>query len=144
MSKGWTALVLVAVATSGCRQDRPDDAYRAFAKAFAERNADTAWKLLSSSTRALLTSTAKATALAEHAKAPKDGRGLMFEGESLARKVKAVAIIREGDERATVEVLDDAGGRAKVAMVRERGKWRVDLTKELRAVAARIGKPALR
>ncbi len=131
----WVVLVALAACHPG-PAPAPEAAYRAFVTAYAKGDADAAWALVSSGTQAALTRAAQEAAAAEHVKPPKDGELLMFQGDVLPQKIKDVSVGEKRGDRVELAVTDDAGGQEKVSLVREQGKWRVDLTAEL-AHAAR-------
>src|SRR6266542_4308880 len=64
--------------------ERPDAAYRAFARAVAERDADRAYALLSSDTQAWLEARAKSAAASAPGVVPPSGRSLLLGDASLA------------------------------------------------------------
>lgn len=121
------AVALAAALALGCRraEERPDDAYRGFARAVAERDADRAYALLSSDTQAWLEARAKSAAAAAPGVVPPSGRSLLLGDASLApRPLADVVVLREARDRAVLSVAEDGGAKGEVELVRERG-WRV-------------------
>ena len=127
------ALLFSLVLLAGCRKaEGPEEAYRRFAQATAKRDAATAWSLLSSESQQALTRAAADVAKAEGREAPKDGRQLLLsDATTLVAPPRDASAVFEGD-RTFVVVRDEAGERGRVAMVKEDGRWRVDLSRELR------------
>lgn len=127
------AAVLFLVVLGACQQRAgPDVAWRQFVEAARKGDEKAAWPLLSKATQDELTRAAVAVAEAEGQKPPKDGRALMFQHRSsLVSPPTVVEAVFEGDDAATVNVLDEAGERGSVRAVREDGRWRFDLTQQL-------------
>ena len=124
------ALALAAVlALAGCRSEGPPDtAYRAFAQATRDGDAETAWSLLSSSTREWLDRRASEVASrAPEGVVPSSGKALLLGNAALAApRVKSVVILRETADRAVVKVEAEGQPPREVTLVNERG-WRVDI-----------------
>jgi hypothetical protein len=107
------------------RDAPPDAAYRAFARAMGERDAERAWALLSSDTRAWLDARAKAVAAAAPGVVAPSGRQLLVGDAALAlRPLASVIVLRESPDLAVVEVAEEGGAKRPVELVREKG-WRV-------------------
>jgi hypothetical protein len=120
-------LALLAVLALSCSRaaDRPDAAYRAFARAVADRDAERAWGLLSADTRAWLDARARATAAAAPGVIPPSGRQLLLGDGSVApRALAEVVVLREARDLAVVKASEEGGAGREVELVRERG-WRV-------------------
>jgi hypothetical protein len=127
----FAVLVASALAFVACEPPAPDAAttYRKFAAAAMAGDADTSWSLLSEPTRAVLTDAARTRAAAEGKPSPADGRRLALgEGSQLSRKVLRAQVTSETATTADVEVVDEKEAHEHVALVRETGGWRVDLT----------------
>lgn len=119
------AVVLASALACAAREGSPDVAYRAFARAVADRDADRAWSLLSSDTQAWLEARAKAVAAAAPGVVQPSGRQLLLGTAARSgRPLANVVVIRESRDRAIVEVEEEGGARHQVEMVRESG-WRV-------------------
>jgi hypothetical protein len=118
----FTAFVLLA---AGCSRDvTPAGAYRAFARAVAERDADRAFGLLSKDTQAWLDARAAGVARLAPGVVPASGRQLMLGDAALGPGPRLqVVVLRESRDVAVLEV-SDGGARREVEMVRE-GSWRV-------------------
>jgi len=122
-----SAALALAAAMSGCRrpEERPDAAYRAFARAVADRDAERAWALLSSDTRAWLEERARAAAAAAPGVVAPSARQLLVGDAALTpRPLGDVVVLREARDRAVLGVGEEGRGRAEVELVRE-GGWRV-------------------
>jgi hypothetical protein len=121
-----SALAALALALA-CRraEERPDEAYRAFARAVADRDADRAYALLSSDTQAWLDERARSAAASAPGVVPSSGRSLLLGDASLApRQMGEVVVLREARDRAVLSVAEEGAGKGDVELVRERG-WRV-------------------
>ncbi len=117
--------VLLALVLSCARDGAPADAYRAFAKAVAERDADRAFGLLSRDTQAWLDARAARLAAAAPGVVPPGGRHLLLGDAAFATTpLSQVTVMRESRDAALLEVADASGARREVQMVRE-GGWRI-------------------
>jgi hypothetical protein len=119
-----------ALALAGCapQDPAPDAVYRAFARAAAERDAAAAWPLLSSRTRAWIEARARAAADRAPGLVPPSGQRLLFgDAAGPARPVKEIEVLRRDAERAELRLTEAGGATASVLLVREEGRWRLDL-----------------
>jgi hypothetical protein len=124
------ALLAGTLAAAACapRDGTPDAAYRAFARAVADRDADRAWALLSADTREWLDARARAAAAAAPGVVAGSGRQLLLgTAARAARPLSAAVVVRESRDLAVVEVEEQGGPRRAVELVREAGGWRVRL-----------------
>ena len=120
-----SAAVALALALSCARELPPAAAYRAFARAAADRDADRAWALLSSDTQAWLDARAKEVAAEAPGVVAPSGRALLLGDAALAaRPVASAVVVRESRDLAVLAVQEEGGPKREVEMVRERG-WRV-------------------
>ena len=120
--------VLLAAGACAPREGTPDSAYRAFARAVAEGDAERAWGLLSEDTQGWLDERARAVAATAPGVIAPSGRQLLLGSASRAvRPVSAAVVVRESRDRAVVEVEAEGGAKATVELVREGGRWRVRL-----------------
>ncbi len=118
------ALILLLV-LSCAREGSPADAYRAFTRAVADRDADRAFGLLSRDTQAWLDSRAAQVAAVAPGVVPASGRQLLLGDASLApRPPIRVTVVRESRDAAVLEVSEEHGPPRAVQMVRD-GGWRV-------------------
>jgi hypothetical protein len=124
---------LVAVAVFACaasaacapRESSPEVAYRAFARAVSERDAERAWGILSSDTQAWLEARARSAAAAAPGVVAPSGKELLLGDAALApRPLASVVVLRESRDRAVVEAAEEGGAKREVDLVRE-GGWRV-------------------
>jgi hypothetical protein len=123
-------LALVALALAACapRDPPPDAVYRAFARATSERDAAAAWDLLSERTRAWLDARARAAAARAPGLVPANAQRLLLgDAAGGVRPARVIEVVRRGEERAELRVTDASGAAVEVALVRERGGWRLDL-----------------
>jgi hypothetical protein len=121
------ALSVLVLAGAACapREGAPDAAYRTFARAVADRDADRAWALLSSDTQAWLDARAAQVAAAAPGVVAPSGRQLLLGAAARsAPPVTSVIVARESRDRAVLDVQEEGAPRRQVEMVRERG-WRV-------------------
>jgi len=119
------AVVACALLACASREGSPELAYRAFARAMSERDADRAWELLSSDTQAWLDARAKAVAGTAPGVVPPSGKHLLLGDASLVpRPLASVLVLRESRDRALVEAAEEGGPKREVELVRE-GGWRV-------------------
>lgn len=115
----------------------PAEVWRAFAEAAAKRDANGAWGLLSAESQGMLTRAARAVAAVEGQPEPPDGRRLIFSDVSTQPALKQTEAVFDGPDAARVLVLDEADGRGTVRFVREEGRWKLDVTEELRRASSR-------
>ena len=119
------ALAALALVACAPREGSPEVAYRAFARAVTERDADRAWGLLSSDTQAWLEARAKSAAAAAPGVVAPSGRQLLIGDAALGpRPLVSVVVLRESRDRAVVEAAEEGGAKREVQLVRE-GGWRV-------------------
>jgi hypothetical protein len=123
------AVLLAALAALACRPEAPPDAsYRALSAAVRARDADAAWDLLSSDTRAWLEARARAAAAAAPGVLPSEAKELLLGSASAGvRPPRSVVVLRESADRCLLQVAEEAGEPREVTLVRERGAWRVVL-----------------
>ncbi|HTT71542.1 MAG TPA: hypothetical protein VMG32_09995 [Anaeromyxobacteraceae bacterium] len=105
----------------------PEATYRAFAHAVAERDAEAAYALLSSDTRAWLEARARALAAAAPGIVPGSAEKLLIGDAALAaRPLARVVVVRATPDDAVLRVTEQGGRVGEVELVREKG-WRVRL-----------------
>ena len=122
--------LLAALSLVACRRgEGPAEAYRRFAAAARSGDAEAAWAMLSTRSRATLDARAKElSARAAPGVLPASGRDLLLGDQSArAPRLKSAVVVRESAGAAVVRVEDEAGGKGEVTLVHEGGAWRVAL-----------------
>ncbi len=122
------ALALLGGAAS-CHGETPDDAFRGFVAAILAHRQDDAWAHLSAASQAAMKAARdNAAALAPKGTVPDDPKALLFgEDVGLARPIDKIEVVSQSGSRARLSV--EAGGeKHEVQMVREDGRWKLDLT----------------
>lgn len=126
----FAALAFAAALAAGCARGEgsPETAYRTFARAVEDRDAERAWGLLSADTRAWLDERARSAAARAPGIVPASGKQLLLGDAALtARPLTAVVLRRESRDRAILQVTEEGGSPSEVELVREEG-WRVRLS----------------
>jgi hypothetical protein len=102
----------------------PAEAVQDLAAALQKGDSPTAWSLLSTKTqREAEAVAARARGVADAG--PESGRAMLFTSALPGRAIEAHVVSQAGDS-AEVRTADDGGGRV-YRVVREGGRWRVDL-----------------
>jgi len=120
-------IAIVALLSLSCspREGVPFRAYRDFAEAVSEREADRAFALLSSDTQAWLRERARLAAGTAPGVVSPSAQQLLIGTAALAsRPLASVVLLRESGSRAVVEAWEEGGPKREVELVREKG-WRV-------------------
>ena len=123
------APLALALSLSACARDPgPEAAYRALAKAVAERDADQAWSLLSQASRKRLDALAREAAARAPGVVAPSGRQLLLGDAALAsRPLARVEVASQDGDRAVLRVQEEGRPPREVTMVREGRGWRVEL-----------------
>jgi hypothetical protein len=134
---------LAAAALPACSRDLgPEATYRTLVRAVAERDADAAWALLAPDSQAWLAERARRAAAAGPGVVTPDPRALLLGHASLgARPPASIEVVRPGADRAVLRVEAPDAPAVEVTLVRDGGRWRVELP---RSGAAGGGSPAPR
>ena len=103
----------------------PSEAVRDFAEAVHKGDTATAWSLLTSRAQAQADQFAAAARAATDA-GPESGRQMLFTSALPGRAVDAKAVSQSGDS-AEVQTSEDGGSPRVWHVVREGGRWRIDL-----------------
>jgi hypothetical protein len=120
-------LFALALAPACSRELGPEAAYRALAKAVAERDADRAWSLLSRSSQERLDRKAQEAAARAPGVVPGSGRQLLLgDAAFLSRPASAVSVVSRSGDRALLRVDVEGSAPREVTLVRE-GSWRVEI-----------------
>ncbi|MHB8877898.1 MAG: nuclear transport factor 2 family protein [Myxococcaceae bacterium] len=120
-------LVVVAAACKGPRWDTPEAAYATFAQAMMRGEAKLAYEALSASTHKAIEERSKELSAASGGAIRDDPVLLTFATGVKPRLVTEVKVVKVEGDTATVTVT--AGGQTQEQrMVKEGGRWRVDLS----------------
>jgi len=125
----FASLALAALLASGCARDEsPEGSYRALARAVADRDAEAAWSLLSAGSQRWLEGQARRAAAAAPGVVPANARALLLGDAALgARPPAAVSLASSSGDRAVLRVEPASGPAREVHVVREGGRWKVEL-----------------
>ena len=108
----------------------PAEAVQEFTAAMQKGDSATAWALLSTRSQAqadAIAARARAAAGASNSDAgPENGRQMLFQSALPGRPVEARVVSQSGDA-AEVQTVEDGGVSRTWHVVREGGRWRVDL-----------------
>lgn len=121
-------LVLLSI-VPGCRRapaDSPEATYRTFVTALQRSDAKTAWKLLTPATREKAAAISKAISAASKGVVRDEPEILLFQS-SRPPAVGDITQVR-ADETTAVLKVASAGGEREVKLVKDSGKWQIDLS----------------
>lgn len=119
-------------AASGCRREPPNSpeaAYRGFIDALQKGNTKRAWDSLSPSTRQRAGERSKAIAEASKGVVRDEPELLLFQGTRPA-PITEISQVSADDDSALLKVAT-ASGSTEVKLVKDGGKWLVDLSESL-------------
>lgn len=125
-------LLMLLLLAPGCRRpasDSPEAAYRAFMLALQRADAQTAWKLLTPATREKVTARSKAISQASQGVVRDEPELLLFQA-SRPGAVGDVSQVRADASTAVLKVAS-AGGDREVKLVKDSGRWLIDLSDTL-------------
>ncbi|MGV3619952.1 MAG: hypothetical protein ACO1OB_03995 [Archangium sp.] len=128
-------LLLVLAILPGCRRpaaDSPEATYRTFVTALQRSDAKTAWKLLTPGTRDQVTALSKAISEASKGVVRDEPEVLLFQA-SRPGNVGEITQLR-ADETSAVLKVASASGEREVKLVKDAGRWQIDLSDSLKAV----------
>jgi hypothetical protein len=123
-------LALVAAVALACSRPpaAPDAAYRELVAAVRARDAEAAWSLLSTSTRAWLDARAKAAAARAPRVVPASGKELLLgSAAATVRAPHSILVVRESADRAVLQVTEAEGEPPREVTLVKEGRWRVEL-----------------
>ncbi len=124
---GQRVALLACLILSGCKgETTPEDAYRTFAAALANRDGDKAFSMLSQESQEKLTKLAQEASAKAQGGVPADPRRMIVSGDPAAKAIKEVKVVSRGQGSAVISV-DDGSGPKPVKMVREGLRWKVSL-----------------
>jgi hypothetical protein len=122
-----TAVVPLLLVLAGCKgETNPEDAYRTFAAALANRDSDKAFGMLSQGSQQKLTRLAQEASRQAEGGVPPDPRRMIVSGDPAAKPIKEIKLLSRSSDSALISV-DDGAGPRQVKMVREGFRWKVDL-----------------
>ncbi len=123
------AVVLLVTVAAGCRREpanSPEAAYRAFIEAVQKGNTRKAWQSLSASTRQKVEERSKAISEASKGVVRDEPELLLFQG-TRPGPLGEVTQVKADDTSALLKVASAAGPR-EVKLVKDSGKWLIDLS----------------
>jgi hypothetical protein len=122
------AALLVALAPACSRDLGPEATYRALARAVSDRDGDEAWALLSSASQKWLQERARRAAAAVPGVVTPNARQLLVGDAALgARPPTSIEVARHEGDRVILRVQAPGAAPGEVTLVREGGRWRVEL-----------------
>lgn len=123
----WLGVLLVVAA--GCRREipnSPEAAYRGFIEALQKGNTRKAWGSLSATTRHRVEERSKAIAVASKGVVRDEPELLLFQG-SRPGPLGEVTQVKADETSALLQVASASGPR-EVKLVKDSGKWLIDLS----------------
>lgn len=127
------SVLLLIVLVSSCKREpsaaTPELAYRTFVDYLQKGQAKPAWNLLSAPTRERVQARSKQLAEASKGTVRDEPETLLFQG-SRPGAITAISQVRADETSATLQVTS-AGGTHEVKLVKDSGKWFVDLSDTL-------------
>lgn len=125
-------LVVCLVGLSACRREpasSPEGVYRGFVDALQKGNARKAWAALSRPTQAKVEARSKLIVEASKGTVRDEPQLLLFQG-SRPGPIEEIAQVR-GDETSAVLQVKSGGGTREVKLLKDSGRWVIDLTDTL-------------
>lgn len=126
-------VVLLVVVTAGCRREAPTNspeaAYRGFIEALSKGNTRKAWSSLSAETRHKAEARSKAIADASKGVVRDEPELLMFQGTRPGPLGEVTQL--EADDTSAVLRVASASGQREVKLVKDSGKWLIDLSETI-------------
>lgn len=129
--RALVVVCLVAVVT-GCRPEpatTPEGVYRGFIEALQRGNGRKAWASLSKPTQQKVAARSKAIAAASKGVVSDEPELLLFQGSRPAT-IEAIEQLR-ADEQAAVLRVTSGGGTREVKLLKDSGRWVIDLADTL-------------
>ncbi len=128
MRPGWLLLLLAICACDRRELRAPEEVgYRAFAEAVRRSDAPTAWGAVSLKTKSLMEARANAISEASKGGVKSDPALMMFQSGTHGPALEGVKVLESDGGVAVLEV-NAAGETHRIHMVRESGRWVVDLS----------------
>ncbi len=133
MGMRLVGVVLWVVVAAGCRREAPTNspeaAYRGFIEALQKGNTRKAWSSLSPATRQKAEERSKAIAAASKGVVRDEPELLLFQG-TRPGPLGEVTQVKADDGAAVLRVASASGDR-EVKLVKDSGKWLIDLSETL-------------
>jgi hypothetical protein len=126
---GLVVLMVGVVLTVGCRQETensPEAAYRSFIEAVQKGNTRKAWTALSPATRQKVTERSQAISEASKGVVRNEPEQLLFQGTRPGPVGKVSQL--KADEVSALLSVTSASGPREVKLVKDSGKWLIDLS----------------
>ena len=126
----WLAVLMALVA--GCKREPPNSpeaAYRGFIEALQKGNTRKAWSSLSASTRHKVEERSKAIAEASKGVVRDEPELLLFQGTRPGPLGEVTQV--KADETSALLQVASASGPREVKLVKDSGKWLIDLSDTL-------------
>lgn len=129
--RGFLLVAMLSLgACARARPGTPEAAYLTFSTALQRSDARTAWSLLTQSTKELVA--AKSKALSEASKgAVRDEPEVLLFAAGRAGAPGELKVVSADDTRAVLKVTG-AGGEREVKLVKDSGRWLIDLSDQLK------------
>jgi hypothetical protein len=129
MQMRTVGVLLVLALLAGCRREAPNSpegAYRAFIEALQKGNTRKAWASLSAPTRHKVEERSKAIAEASKGVVRDEPELLLFQGTRPGPLGEVTQV--KADENSAVLQVASASGPREVKLVKDSGKWLIDLS----------------
>ncbi|SET31412.1 DUF4878 domain-containing protein [Stigmatella erecta] len=124
-------LLLALLALTGCGQNTPVTAYKAFHAQVQKRDYKKAYAALSQATQEQIAGQAQAVQQASGGAVKAEPYELFFSNSALPPDVTEATLLREEGDKATVRVLF-SGQTREVRLVREGSEWKIDLSDSIK------------
>jgi 23S rRNA-/tRNA-specific pseudouridylate synthase len=124
-------LLLAVLALTGCGQNTPVTAYKAFHAQVQKRDYKKAYAALSQPTQEAIARQAETVVQASGGAVKAEPYELFFSNSALPPDITEATLLREEGDKATVRVLF-TGQTREVRLVREGSEWKIDLSDSIK------------